>query len=255
MALSSIIVGVAALAVVALFITQMVLEQARPAFTKTLNPTVGNLGVKTKVGTMNDVRDGFLASSGGTFHTYVFAALKTRTEQIGNNQEPILLFQMGNSVQFQILPGGASAPPTARLAVLTQGPQGVEYISVPPLPMQDWVHLAIVREGRRFTVYQNGSVVASDRTQQVPVVNSSQLYLGDDRLRGEFVAAKIAPTPYRLEEIRTEMAETSNTRNVPRKPFEWSWPSIFSCPNGLFCQSTGAPPSENPLKMWQTPQA
>jgi hypothetical protein len=164
---------------------------------------------------------------------------------------------MGNALRFEILPGGASAPARTRLLVKTQGPlEKPEEISVAQFPEQRWIHLAIVREGRRFTVYYNGEAVSSSRTQYFPVVNSSQLTIGDARLRGEFALPTIAALPLRIEEIQSELRDTSNTRHEPYKPTDIM--AVFAnlgCPNGLFCFSTSSPPKTDPLKMWSTPYA
>lgn len=257
---STLFIGIFALVGLATLIVYTVLNTVRPALMKELSPKVGNLNKVTNVGSSSDVRERFLTPSGATLSVYLFTAGSSKTPSLGNLQEPINLFSMGSSVQFQILPGGASSPPKTRLLVRTQGNNsGPEEIPVPMFPEQKWVHVVLVREGRRFTVFYNGKSVASGRTQYFPVVNSSQLSFGDPKLRGEFALPMLAPTPMRLDEIQKELSETSNTRHEPYKPLDFA--GVFGglgnlgCPNGLFCFSTSAPPTGNPLQMWQTPYA
>jgi hypothetical protein len=260
---SSFFVGSIVLTGIIVLITYIVLSIMRPSITRAMTPKVGSLGTATKVGSSSDIRDGFLSPPGATFSVYLFVAGFSKTPTLGNVQDPVTLFSMGSSVQFQILPGGASLPSKTRLLIKTQGNSSVpEEIQLPMFPEQKWVHTVIVREGRRYTVFYNGKSIGSHRTNYFPVINSSQLVIGDPKLRGEFALPILAPTPMRLDEIQKDLAETSNTRHEPYKPLDFS--SVigglgglggFGCPNGLFCFSTSSPPTGNPLQMWQTPYA
>jgi hypothetical protein len=215
------------------------------------------MGTPTKVGSSSNVRNDFLIPAGSTFLGYIYYSMNSKTPILGNQQDPISILSMGNSLKLEILPGGASSPPITRLLVQTQSsPSDFEEIPVPMFPQQKWVHLAIVREGRRYTIYYNGIPVSSQRTTYFPVVNSSQLTMGDKRLRGEFVGIKLVPTPLRIEEIKNELLNTADTRHEPYKPSDfWSTLTNLGCPNGLFCFSTGTPPTKDPLKMWESPYA
>jgi hypothetical protein len=257
MSLSTNLTGVMIVLFVSLLIAYIILSVSRPNAITSLSPIVGSIGTPTNVGTTNDVRDLFLTPPGSTFLTYIFCTVNNKTPSVGGSQDAISIFGMGHSVKLQIIPGGMSSPPKTVLSVKTQGPgESVEQISIPDFPQQRWVHLGIVREGRRYTIYYNGKPVASHRTTYFPVVNSSQLTMGDKRLRGEFVGVKVVPTPLRLEEIQSELRDTSDTRHQPYKPTDIaSVIGNFGCPNGLFCFSTSSPPKGNPLKMWESPYA
>ena len=249
-------------ALIAMAIAYTVLATSRPTITDLLTPKVGPMNKATPVGNSGDGRDKFLVPSGGTVMAYIFTMLNSKTPSIGNKQDPINLMSVGSAVKLQLLPGGVSAPPKTTLVVKTQNPDpaqpNTEEFNIPDFPQQKWVHTAIVREGRRYTVYYNGKVVASQRTKFYPVIDSSTITLGDPRLAGEFVYPKVAPTPYRLEEIQNEINNSASTRYEPIKPVEWDKLVAnikLGCPNGLFCFSTQGPPKENPLKMWETPYA
>jgi hypothetical protein len=240
---------------IATLIAYTILNLTRPNMSSALSPKVGPLSNPTNVGNIADVRDSFLVPPGATFSVYVFCVVTNKTQTIGPTQEPINIFQMGNVIQLQILPGGASGSPKTRLRVQTQNNSNVyEDIPLKDFPQQKWVQVTVVREGRRFTVFYNGEVIGSGRTLNYPVINSSQLKLGDARLRGEFVRPIITPTPMRVEEIQSDLKDSSNTREEPYKPTTFG--DIFSklgCPSGLFCFSTAKQPTNNPLKMWQSP--
>jgi hypothetical protein len=258
-ALSSILIVILILVTIITGITYAIVSSTRPAFLYGLSPQSGSIDTPTKVGTIDDARNRFLVPAGATLSSYVFCTVNNKTQGLGTNSEsPIPLFQIGNTFQFQILPGGVSRPTQTRLRIQTQGTTvQEEFISVEPLPQQKWVQVVIVREGRRYTVFYNGKVVASSRTQYFPVINSSQLVLGDPRLRGLFAFPKIAPTPMRQIEIQEELAETSNTRYEPYVTsfLDTSVSFNLGCPNGLFCFSTSSPPTTNPLQVWKSPYA
>ena len=262
-ALSSLLVAVLVVVLVISFITYFILSTARPTVLNGLSPQTGFMDKPVKVGTFDDVRNNFLVPAGATLSVYVFCAVNNKTQSIGSTSgSSIPILQMGNTLQFQILPGGVSVPSKTQLTIRTQGSTAeTETIELPEFPQQKWVHLVIVREGRRYTVYYNGRVVGSQRTQYFPVINSSQLTIGDSRLRGEFSFPKIAPVPMRLEEIQGDLAATSNTRHEPYLTASYTPPSLFSfslnfgCPNGIFCFSTSSTPTSDPLKAWRTPYA
>ena len=261
MEVSTILLVILFLALVCLTIAYTVLVQVRPQVLESLTPKTGPMNVGTRVGTSADGRDKFLASSGGTVMCHIFTAVNNKTPQIGNSQDPIRILSIGNAVSLQLLPGGVSQPPKTVLSVRTQNPDptkpNIEQFDVLAFPQQKWVHTAIVREGRRYTIFYNGKVVSSHRTQYYPVVESSTLTLGDSRLMGEFIYPKIAPTAYRMEEIQAEITANADTRYEPIRPMDWS--QLFNlnlgCPNGLFCFSTTGTPQGEPLKTWQSPYA
>jgi hypothetical protein len=247
---SSIVIGITAL------IAWTILQTSRPTLLNGLNPSYGSLQTTTKVGDVDAARSGFLTSPSGTLSTYIFLAGYSKTSSKGSSTSAIPLLKIGSTFQFQILPGGASMEPTTQIAVQTQGPNGIqtETLSVAPFPQQKWVHLAIIREGRRYTVYYNGTIVSSQRTTYFPVVNSNAIQIGDAQLIGQFVYPKIAPIAMTQIEIKNDIQSSSDTRYEPYMPMG-TFSNLFSiqlgCPNGLFCFSTNTPPT-SPLKVWST---
>jgi hypothetical protein len=127
--------------------------------------------------------------------------------------------------------------------------------------MQKWVYLTITREGRRFTVLYDGKAVSSGRTQYYPLVVSSAILLGNERLRGQFAKPRLVGTVLSQSEIVTYQQQSADTKN---KPYMESsiWSSIqdvftvsFGCPNGIFCFSTSTPPLQDPTKSWKSAYA
>lgn len=247
---------------ISLLIAFTILQTVRPNVMESLSPKSGLLNKPTQVGYPGQPRDAFLTPAGATFSVYLFAAVNSKTPSLGNTQVPIILFRFGDVLKFQIVPGGVETPPKTQLVVQTQNPSVVnsmEVLDVADFPQQTWVHLVVVREGRRYTVYYNGKVVTSTRTLFVPAINSASLILGDQRLQGEFGLPKLAPTPYHLEEIVKELQSTADTRHEPYLTDFWSTMNFslvkFGCPDGLFCFSTEGAPMLDPLKRWTSPYA
>jgi len=250
MSLSSILVAGSGVLLVAIVLTWIILSYVRPVILKDLSPISGSLGAPTRIGTPSDARDNFFTPSGSTLMANIYWKMTDKNQPFF----PILRF--GQTMGLIVLPGGIRTPVKTRLVVKTQGPgNGYETIDVQTFPEQKWVHLAIVREGRRYTVYYNGKVVGSNRTSYFPVIDSSQLIIGSDLVDGKFMYPKIAPTPLREKEVIAEMNSTSDTRHKPHTPFDFPFLEYFNCPNGLFCFSTSSPPTSNPLKEWKTPYA
>lgn len=244
---------------IALLITYSVITTVRPSATALLTPKSGSMNTPTNVGGPTDARELFLAPAGGTLMSYIFCAVNSKTQSIGSKQEPIPILKIGSVIRLELLPGGVSMPPKTRLMIQTQGPTiREEEIQVADFPQQTWVHLAIVREGRRFTIYYNGKVVTSQRTNYVPAINSSRVTIGHQGLQGKFVSPKLAGIPYRIEDIQEELVQTSDTRHQPYTSgdvMDGIQRLFQGCPNGIFCFSTSGQPTESPLQMWQTPYA
>lgn len=257
MNLSSLLVIVLVILLFSVAITFAIFTSIRPSQLEAIPPKKGSMGKPTPIGGAGQARDAFLASSGGTLLVFVNCYVNSKTPTIGQVEEPIRILQVGNALQLQIVPGGASKPPSTRLAIQTQGPNSPEFIHLKDFPQQKWVHLAIVREGRRYTVYYNGKTAGSSRTKYFPTINSSQLTMGDTKLAGEFMYPKLAPSPFRQMEIEQELQAMSDTRNEPYKETDFSSLLKFSfgCPSGLFCFTTQRPPTNNPLKFWKSPYA
>jgi len=251
MSLSSILVAGSGVLLVAIVLTWIILSFVRPVVLKSLSPISGSLGVPTKIGTPSDARDNFFTPSGSTIMANVYWKMVDKT------LEEATILQFGETIKFVVAPGGIRKPSKTTLYIKTQGPRGgYETVDIQTFPEQKWVHLAIVREGRRFTIYYNGKIVGSNRTAYFPVIDSSQLMMGNKNIEGQFMYPKIAPTPLRDKEVLAEMNTTADTRHKPFTPFEFpSLDFFFTCPNGLFCFSTSAPPTSNPLKEWKTPYA
>jgi hypothetical protein len=258
MEVSTLLIAVLIATMIATGLAAVILRFTRPKLLKGLEPFQGALESQISVGSPSDIRTRFITTPSGTLMVYLFCTAPTKTPVLNAPSQIMTLLRIGNILQFQLLPGSTSQPPKTQLVVQTQSERpNFETIPVADFPFQKWVLLTIVKEGRRFTVYYNDTIVANSRTQYYPVINSSSFIIGHPSLRGKFIGPKVVPTAVRKDELLAELAATSDTRHQPYTPFGFM--DIFSvklgCPGGIFCPSTTVVPQLGPLQEWKSPYA
>jgi len=263
MSLSSILIGILILLFFSILISFLVISKLRPSMVETLTPNYGDMNEK-QVGSAGKVRDLFMVPPSSTILIYIKCKLNNKTSSINTDAQPVRIIELENSLKLLINPGNIQKPQTTTLVIKTQDSNNAasyETFPIKNFPEQKWVQLAIVREGRRYTVYYNGVVVLSKRTLNYPTINSSQFIIGDLRLSGTYVYPRIIPTEYHINDILDDLKKTSDTRNKPILPTDNVIPNLskflpnIGCPNGMFCFSTAPQPAFDPLKKWKTPYA
>ena len=202
-----------------------------------------------------------LGNNGGTIMGMFNFLNGDRTANYTNNFTPFL--QIPNNWYLEI----SNAPNdkkqgAARLRVRTKG-QGSEVedeiITLPPIPKQKWVFIAVLRDGRRFDVIYDNNIVASERLQHYPVVISSPVSVGNKGLDGAVIHVMINNTrmsPIDIERKRMTLIDT-NKMVVDVSIFNKSLPSVSllaQCPPGMPCNTVTQPPI-NQKFTWSTPYA
>ncbi len=263
MELSKILTIAIVLVIVAIPITYSVIRDKRLNVTSNLSPNTGSLDKDTAVGTSVDVLNNFISPSSASFTCYVYIYSHTR----GTGAIP--LFSIGDKFRFNVIPSGASHEESCELMVKTRRPptsptstvvsDEEEIFKIQRIPTQKWVLITITKEGRRFTVYYNDTMVSSFRTLHYPVIQDNGLVIGNPKLKGTFAY----PTFYgegqafKLDDVKSYLASTSNTRHEPELPNTESIFDIFqntlTCPNGIFCFNTTQTPQKSYLKQWTSP--
>jgi hypothetical protein len=178
------------------------------------------------------------------------------------------LFGSVGSIEFQLAPASVSShSSTAQLLIGTQAGKS-EAIPLPPLPAQKWVFIAILRDGRRFDVLYNDSIVASHRLEAFPATSvQNQLQVGSKpstpaaapRFLGNAIhlfAVNYRMTPADLAILRARHVDTTGAppTSLPF-PFPINLPSLQSlCIPGLPCSPVNQPPP-NALQAWSSPYA
>lgn len=218
----------------------------------------------------NEAQSILFQGSGCTLAGLFNVTIGDRTNQISTavSTNFTTLFGSVGSIEFQIAPAGASAADsTAQLLIGTQS--GLpEIILLPSLPAQKWVFIAILRDGRRFDVLYNDSIVASHRLSGYPVTSvKNKIRVGADpasptapaRFLGNAVhlfALNYRMTPAELAILRSKYVDTTGG---PPAPLPFPFPiDILSlqtfCIPGLPCKPINKPPP-NQLQAWSSPYA
>lgn len=97
----------------------------------------------------------------------------------------------------------------------------IETLVLPPIPFQRWTMLTISREGRRFDVYYNNSLVLSKHTTNVPLitpdisVRPDGVLSGSPYLNGEIALVDLENRKYTATDVATSYGRKADTRGTP----------------------------------------
>lgn len=194
-----------------------------------------------------------LAPAGSTLMVYVFIQPSDKTPRA--DQVTNTLFEIPGVLRFNY--GGS----TTELVVTTFNTvtrEAVEeHIEIPAIPMQKWIQLTILRDGRRFDILYNDKMMASKRLAHMPVYTTAPIKIGGPQIRGSFREGRVFNYRLSLQDVYKQLAKTSDTRHKPPTSIDMSIGNpfaIFSCPGGFFCGADSRTP-KNALQEWQTPYA
>jgi hypothetical protein len=136
-----------------------------------------------------------------------------------------------------------------------------ERIEIPAIPMQKWILLSILRDGRRFDVMYDDKIVTSHRLQYYPLTPSNSLKLGNERLLGKAVHLLVADQRLTPELVIQEYKRLSDTSGAPEAerslPFfgkinDISIPNLSVSVPGLDIAPIVGNPPPNAMKAWKT---
>jgi hypothetical protein len=194
------------------------------------------------------------AVNGSTFVAFIKLTAMNRTTSLNSPYTTLVSIPGVWSLDLTTSTGGSSSVPAARLSIQTvtgNGTGSIETLELPAFPMQKWVHLAVLREGRRFDVLYNDEIVGSIVCRYYPAIVTSPIGAGSDLLVGVMVYPQVASRRYTYEEVRGARKALSDTRGAPW--FDGFQLPKFGCPGGLFCMTSAQPSS--PVKQWSSPYA
>ena len=223
-------------------------------------PTMTPLNTKKEIASADVVKKILLGSSSSTVMGFFKLENGNRTLNYQNQYIPLL--QVENNWRLEVMPSSmGDQNPATRLQVRTQRGtvKQTEIIDLPPIPRQKWVFIAILRDGRRFDIIYDKQIVASHRLNDYPVVISSPLSIGYDKLDGSVIhvilnGARLSPEF--AERLRSTYVDTNNVI-LEDNPINLTLPNVSllaQCPSGFPCDTITQPPLTN-LVQWSTPYA
>lgn len=118
----------------------------------------------------------------------------------------------------------------AQLIVQTEGPpvskgttntqKYIETLPLPPILIQKWTMITIARDGRRFDIYYNDSMVFSQKTMYMPTSDKSNtnykgVVSGSDGLVGQLAVANLYSSRQSSLDVSINYIKFADTRGTP----------------------------------------
>lgn len=212
-----------------------------------------NLSEGKWVYSTDETQRDILTTSSSTIMAFVNVKLGDRTVSTTSEYQSLLGIEGSFSLDI--------SPKSSQLSVTTKHQQQIttETIQIPQLPIQKWVCVTILRDGRRFDIMYDDQIVASHRFEYYPVVVSSPLVVGNKSILGTGIHILVAPyrlTPVEVSKQRAKLCDTNGKPvgtdtafGLPPIPFIGIRSMCFP---GIPCNPVSGPPG-NALKSWSTP--
>lgn len=216
----------------------------------------------------DEVKKTLFGGAGGTVAAFVNAHIGDKTPKMNGAHYPLLSSE--GSFSLEIAPTSIErGQTTAQLRVTMATPTGNrdETVELPNFPLQKWILVSILRDGRRFDVMYNDKIVASHRLTYYPAAPTMPLRIGSGGLLGSAVHVLVAGERVNPSLLRAERAKLADTNGAPVIPMNAYMPdgigeaaaavvSKFKtvCLPGLPCEAVSEPPA-NSMKAWMTPYA
>lgn len=206
-----------------------------------------------------------LSSSGSSVMGFFNLQLADKTVKLNNTYYQLI--GIPGAWVFEIAPSpshNSINTTTARLLVYTTTPDGIkeETIELPDVPLQKWVFLSILRDGRRFDIMYDDDIVASHRIPYYPAITPSHLQVGNVNLVGYCTHVLVSSSRLSSSEVAENRSTLADTNGVPKPSFsELLFPGLSTVNLGSInlsqlniTPSITEPPS-NTMKQWATPYA
>lgn len=239
----------------------------KPAL-KDMLPAPATLREGRAVMMSDDVKKILFGGAGSTVAAFVNAHIGDKTPKMNGAHYPLLASE--GAFSLEIAPTSIeSGQTTAQLRVTSATPTGNqdETIALPNFPLQKWVLVSVLRDGRRFDVMYNDRLIASHRLTYYPAAPTMPLRIGSSALLGSAVHVLVAGERVSPSVLRAERAKLADTNGAPVVPMNMYVPdgigeaaatvvSKFKtlCLPGLPCEAVSEPPA-NSMKAWSTPYA
>lgn len=222
-----------------------------------------SLSKATIVMNSDDVQKTLYGTDSSTLMLFVNTRIGDKTPKYNGIHYPIL--SVDGAFSLEIAPTSIESKLTpARLRINTNKP-AEEYIDLPNFPLQKWISVTILREGRRFDVMYDDKLVASKILDNFPLIVSKELRVGSEYLLGKAIHCLVSDKRLHPTKVAEERSRLVDTNGVPIvggflsifKPIEETdfselqvpSLSVLSCPPGSICAGINAPPT-NGVQRW-----
>jgi len=182
-----------------------------------------------------------------------------------NHKSYFNLLNIGNVVKVEVLavpdagrPNAAQTQLVLRTTGMTPGATTTritqETFALPPFPFQKWTFVTISREGRRFDVYYDETLVVSKRAQFSldTAAGGSPIIAGEARLFGQVMWPMLNASRMSIQDVSRAYKDKTDTTG---KPIEKLSTKIFEklnpCPAGGCLKPVTVRPA-SPLYNWDT---
>ena len=259
----SILTGVLIILFVSFFIYLLLAYLMLPERHAQIGKDEYKLSEPAQVITSEELRVPWTSNSGSTLMFFIKPEIRDKTSQSGNEYAEVVKIGSGQIFKLMLAPDagrGLNMAP-AVLDVYTVGYDEPESIEIPRFPLQRWTAVAIVKSGRRFHIYLNGTLSVTHTCESMPAFDETQpLRIGDKRLGGEMTFLSISPYAMKTYEIREIVKKSADTAGKPYLPMKFEkifvplipqLPYAFWCPGG----NCKIPKKTGPLEQWSSPYA
>lgn len=141
--------------------------------------------------------------------------------------EPV--FSIGGILTLEVITvpdSGRQSEAAVQLVIKTERSQDgvsrkfIETFSLPPIPFQKWLAITIAREGRRYDIYYNDSLVLSKKTTYMPVSTFASTDMrgvtsGSAKLTGQIGLVNIVNYRYTAQKTNATYHASVDTRGHP----------------------------------------
>jgi len=222
-----------------------------------------NLSEPAQVITSEELKQPWTSNSGSTLMFFIKPELRDKTSHSGNEYAEVVQIGSGQIFKLMMAPDagrGLNMAP-AVLDVYTVGYDEPESIDIPRFPLQRWTAVAIVKSGRRFHIYLNGTLSVTHTCESMPAFDETQpLRIGDTRLGGKIAFLSLSPYAMKTYEIREMVKNNVDTAGKPYLPVtieKLFVPLIPQLPHAFWCPGGNCkiPKKAGPLEQWSSPYA
>lgn len=140
----------------------------------------------------------------------------------------------------------------------TQDGAASETVTISNVPLQRWIQIAMVFEGRSVDLFVNGTLVKSELLNNLPTAANSSITIVPNNVMGTLAWIQLWSRRLSISEITTNYMDTSDSQGRPYLNPEFfsaftglRIPNLF-CPNG---NCFGAEPTCSQAQTWEFPYA